>query len=43
MAEGIGNMLAEIKKLIPKEDANEYNDLVKEVLKEIEKSLIHYS
>lgn len=43
LAEGIGNLLAQIKKLMPDSEAQNYNELVKEVISEIEKSLIHYS
>lgn len=43
LAEGIWNLLAQIKKLMPPSEAQNYNELVKEVIKEIEKSLIHYS
>lgn len=43
MAEGIGNLLAELKKIMPPSEAQNYNELVKELIKEIEQSLIHYS
>jgi hypothetical protein len=45
LGEGIWNILAEIKKLMPKteEAKKEYNELVKEIIKDIEQSLVHYS
>jgi len=45
LAEGIWNILAEIKKLMPKteEAKKEYNELVKDIIKDIEQSLVHYS
>lgn len=43
LAEGIGNMLAEIRKLMPQEEKEAYNEMVRELIQEIEKSLIHYS
>lgn len=43
LAEWIGSMLAQVRKLLPKEEAESYNELVKDLIKEIEQSLIHYS
>jgi hypothetical protein len=43
LAEGIWCLLAQVKKMMPKTEAESYNELVKDLIKEIEQSLIHYS
>lgn len=43
LAEGMWCLLAKVKKMMPASEAPNYNELVKELIKEIEQSLIHYS
>lgn len=43
LTEGIGNIMANIRKLMPKSEKDNYNELVKELIEEMKKSLIHYS
>jgi len=43
LAEWIGNILAQIKKLMPESESENYNEMIKDLIKEIQKSFIHYS